>query len=325
MAPKKPFSTTPFRSPEFTNFPDVDQEDTISLNKKTLEAQGEVHREKKLFLTKYTYTYENCNNPLVAVKKCFTHSIYDGELLIGVLKANMFGSMYSFFQFDKQYYSQKMICKLRNNPTTKLTIDNSVIGFNNSRKCKININNGTDLRPDLDYNLHRRTSTNNRIGDAIKNITLNAGLKPDKEAYSYDASENLYIEYECSIFRRKKPRDFVVVYSPSSILYTNELQTMPRIREKYKKGEFHDLVILTNKKPVFSQETESFVLNFSGRVTKPSVKNFQIAHPNDPDYVSLTFGKTGDDDFILDFKFPWTPLQAFAIALSALDSKIWCE
>ena len=28
-------------------------------------------------------------------------------------------------------------------------------------------------------------------------------------------------------------------------------------------------------------ESESFVLNFNGRVTKASVKNFQIVHPED--------------------------------------------
>ena len=42
-----------------------------------------------------------------------------------------------------------------------------------------------------------------------------------------------------------------------------------------------DLVELRNKAPVWNEETQSYVLNFHGRVTQASVKNFQIVHEND--------------------------------------------
>lgn len=42
-----------------------------------------------------------------------------------------------------------------------------------------------------------------------------------------------------------------------------------------------DLVELRNKAPVWNEETQSYVLNFHGRVTQASVKNFQIIHEND--------------------------------------------
>ena len=42
-----------------------------------------------------------------------------------------------------------------------------------------------------------------------------------------------------------------------------------------------------------------YCLNFNGRVTLPSVKNFQlqIEGAPDPNQVSLQFGKTGDNTF----------------------------
>lgn len=42
-----------------------------------------------------------------------------------------------------------------------------------------------------------------------------------------------------------------------------------------------DIVELHNKTPVWNEDTQSYVLNFHGRVTQASVKNFQIVHSND--------------------------------------------
>lgn len=74
---------------------------------------------------------------------------------------------------------------------------------------------------------------------------------------------------------------------------------------KYRDGGARDLLVLHNKSPQWNEgkphfmislranahvfiyiniyiiDTQSFVLNFSGRVTQASVKNFQIVHDND--------------------------------------------
>lgn len=42
-----------------------------------------------------------------------------------------------------------------------------------------------------------------------------------------------------------------------------------------------NLIELHNKAPVWNDDTQSYVLNFHGRVTQASVKNFQIVHAND--------------------------------------------
>lgn len=75
----------------------------------------------------------------------------------------------------------------------------------------------------------------------------------------------------------------------------------------------------------FRIETQSFVLNFNGRVTQASVKNFQIVHDNDLDYIVMQFGRVERDSFTMDYKYPMCLLQAFSIALTSFDAKLACE
>lgn len=82
---------------------------------------------------------------------------------------------------------------------------------------------------------------------------------------------------------------------------------------------------LINKKPFFSPETNSYALEFNGRVTMPSVRNFQIIHPLEPTFITLTFGKESDKVYILDYSNPWCILMAFSVGLTALDYKIGCD
>jgi len=82
---------------------------------------------------------------------------------------------------------------------------------------------------------------------------------------------------------------------------------------------------LMNKPPNWSDEVGAYVLNFNGRVTMASVKNFQLVSPDDLETVVVQFGRVGKDLFTLDFRFPLSPLQAFGIALSSFDYKIACE
>lgn len=45
-----------------------------------------------------------------------------------------------------------------------------------------------------------------------------------------------------------------------------------------------NLIELHNKTPVWNDESQSYVLNFHGRVTQASVKNFQVVHDSDSEY-----------------------------------------
>ena len=78
-----------------------------------------------------------------------------------------------------------------------------------------------------------------------------------------------------------------------------------------------ELYSLGSKEPVY--ENGNYRLNFYGRVSPPSVKNFQIVSVDDPDDIICQFGKVGDDKFHLDFKAPISPFQAFGIALTQFN------
>jgi len=80
-----------------------------------------------------------------------------------------------------------------------------------------------------------------------------------------------------------------------------------------------------NKAPKWNDQIGAFVLNFNKRVTHASVKNFQLTSAEDPDTVYLQFGRVGQDVFNLDFRYPLSPFQAFAICLSSFDYKLCCE
>jgi hypothetical protein len=76
--------------------------------------------------------------------------------------------------------------------------------------------------------------------------------------------------------------------------------------------------IYSSKDPVF--ERGNYRLNFGGRVTMASVKNFQLAAPAEPDNIICQFGKVADDKFHLDYKAPLNAFQAFCLALCHFDT-----
>eukprot|EP00245_Coleochaete_scutata_P010774 TRINITY_DN3882_c0_g1_i3.p1 TRINITY_DN3882_c0_g1~~TRINITY_DN3882_c0_g1_i3.p1 ORF type:complete len:126 (-),score=14.34 TRINITY_DN3882_c0_g1_i3:587-964(-) len=87
------------------------------------------------------------------------------------------------------------------------------------------------------------------------------------------------------------------------------------------------------------EQLQCWCLNFKGRVTVASVKNFQLVAVTDPlpadkgatssgsdhDKVLLQFGKIGKDQFTMDYRYPLSAFQAFAICLSSFDTKLACE
>lgn len=91
-------------------------------------------------------------------------------------------------------------------------------------------------------------------------------------------------------------------------------------------------LVLKNKDPRWHEQLQCWCLNFNGRVTLPSVKNFQlVASPesmaagSENENAILQFGKVGKDVFTMDYQYPISAFQAFAICLSSFDTKIACE
>ncbi|KAG8088939.1 hypothetical protein GUJ93_ZPchr0011g27225 [Zizania palustris] len=102
-------------------------------------------------------------------------------------------------------------------------------------------------------------------------------------------------------------------------------------------------LILQNKAPRWHEQLQCWCLNFRGRVTVASVKNFQLIAATQPtagaptpsqpvpppppehDKVILQFGKVAKDMFTMDYRYPLSAFQAFAICLSSFDTKLACE
>ncbi|EGR30002.1 hypothetical protein IMG5_144760 [Ichthyophthirius multifiliis] len=93
----------------------------------------------------------------------------------------------------------------------------------------------------------------------------------------------------------------------------------------YKSGRKEQQLHYFNKPPKWNDSVQAFVLNFNGRVDKPSVKNFQLIDENNDENIFLQFGRIGEDAFNLDVQYPFSILQAFGICLSSFDYKIACE
>ncbi|XP_062180115.1 tubby-like F-box protein 12 [Phragmites australis] len=106
-------------------------------------------------------------------------------------------------------------------------------------------------------------------------------------------------------------------------------------------------LVLRNKEPRWHEQLQCWCLNFHGRVTVASVKNFQLiaapqldaapsessqpAQPSssssasDHDKVILQFGKVAKDMFTMDYRYPLSAFQAFTICLTSFDTKLACE
>ncbi|CAN1225454.1 Tubby-like F-box protein 2 [Linum perenne] len=93
-------------------------------------------------------------------------------------------------------------------------------------------------------------------------------------------------------------------------------------------------LVLKNRSPRWHEQLQCWCLNFRGRVTVASVKNFQLSAAFEPHHnvsaeeqerVLLQFGKIGKDIFTMDYSYPLSAFQAFAICLSSFDTKPACE
>nr|XP_060629179.1 tubby-related protein 1 isoform X1 [Anolis sagrei ordinatus] len=185
----------------------------------------------------------------------------------------------------------------------------------------------TDLSRDGDNFIGKLRS--NLMGTRFS--VFDNGVNPDRgnADWSNVRQELAAVIYETNVLGFKGPRKMTVVI-PGMNSDSERVPIRPRndndgLLMRWQSKIMDNLIELHNKAPVWNDETQSYVLNFHGRVTHASVKNFQIVHCNDPDYIVLQFGRVADDAFTLDYNYPLCAVQAFAIALSSFDGKLACE
>ncbi|EDL96925.1 tubby like protein 1 (predicted) [Rattus norvegicus] len=137
------------------------------------------------------------------------------------------------------------------------------------------------------------------------------------------------VVYETNVLGFRGPRRMTVII-PGMNSDNERVPIRPRnssdgLLVRWQNKTLESLIELHNKPPIWNEDSGSYTLNFQGRVTQASVKNFQIVHADDPDYIVLQFGRVAEDAFTLDYRYPLCALQAFAIALSSFDGKLACE
>lgn len=138
-----------------------------------------------------------------------------------------------------------------------------------------------------------------------------------------------FVMYASNVLGSKGPRQMKVcipeVKDDGSYEEHRPLRKGDELVTRFKSKDFEGMQYLSNKKPRWNESVGAYVLNFNGRVTMASVKNFQLVLPSDQETVILQFGRVGKDNFTMDYQFPLSPLQAFSICLSSFDSKLACE
>ncbi|XP_058525758.1 tubby-related protein 1 [Ochotona princeps] len=159
------------------------------------------------------------------------------------------------------------------------------------------------------------------------------GRNPQRGGSSADVAslrqELAAVIYETNVLGFRGPRRMTVII-PGMSMDNERVPIRPRnasdgLLVRWQNKTLESLIELHNKPPVWNEDSGSYTLNFQGRVTQASVKNFQIVHADDPDYIVLQFGRVAEDAFTLDYRYPLCALQAFAIALSSFDGKLACE
>ncbi|XP_070943489.1 tubby-related protein 2 isoform X3 [Macaca nemestrina] len=159
------------------------------------------------------------------------------------------------------------------------------------------------------------------------------GVNPDREHLIKNTArirrELGAVCYEPNILGYLGPRKMTAIL-PGTNSQNQRIDVQPRneqesLLSRYQRGEKQGLLLLHSKTPSWNKENGVYTLNFHGRVTRASVKNFQIVDPKHPEHLVLQFGRVGPDTFTMDFCFPFSPLQAFGVCLSSFSWKLAVE
>ena len=115
------------------------------------------------------------------------------------------------------------------------------------------------------------------------------------------------IEYDSNFFA-EKPRSF-------RICFYDLTKKDPVVTHKFE-----------NLAPKYNEDRGCYTLNFFGRVSKASARNFQLTRSvedgEEPEEeFLLSHGKCSKNNFNLDYRDPFNAFNSFAISLTAIGKK----
>ncbi|KAL6848656.1 hypothetical protein ACP4OV_021239 [Aristida adscensionis] len=150
-------------------------------------------------------------------------------------------------------------------------------------------------------------------------------ISPQVSSGNFDVGQ---VSYKYNLLKSRGPRRMFCTMECPSIQETWENSL--KVKSLRRTGT----TVLRNKAPRWHEHLQCWCLNFHGRVTVASVKNFQLVATADPSHpgslgdeetVLLQFGKVDSDIFTMDYRQPLSAFQAFAICLSSFGTKLACE
>lgn len=234
---------------------------------------------------------------------CQTSNTYAGKL-----RSNFLGTKFTIYDSQTPCPAMKSNCK----PQRKVR--------------SIQVSPGVAARnynvATVSYELNvLRTRGPRRMHCTIHSIPISAiqegGIAPTPSEFNNPSNE------QSSPLSASKPKQPPIDFSSNSLAESSESLCSK-----------NDPLILKNKAPRWHEQLQCWCLNFKGRVTVASVKNFQLVAAVEPcqnvpveeqEKVILQFGKIGKDIFTMDYRYPLSAFQAFAICLSSFDTKPACE
>ncbi|OEL28227.1 Tubby-like F-box protein 10 [Dichanthelium oligosanthes] len=150
-------------------------------------------------------------------------------------------------------------------------------------------------------------------------------ISPQVSSGNFDVGQ---VSYKYNLLKSRGPRRMSCTMECPSVQETWEDSL--KVKSLRRMGT----TVLINKAPRWHEHLQCWCLNFHGRVTVASVKNFQLVATADPDHpdsvgdeetVLLQFGKVDSDIFTMDYRQPLSAFQAFAICLTSFGTKLACE
>lgn len=175
-----------------------------------------------------------------------------------------------------------------------------------------------------------KTSNSSRAGRRFFSKQISPQIGPQPPAGNYEIGQ---VAYKFNLLKSRGPRRMrSVLPDPEGMLSSSDLRR--KSETSAGSGAASRGLVLKNKAPRWHEHLQCWCLNFHGRVTVASVKNFQLVADAGPgqaegsreeETVLLQFGKVGDDVFTMDFREPLSAFQAFAICLTSFGTKLACE
>ncbi|XP_053396039.1 tubby-related protein 4-like [Mercenaria mercenaria] len=117
--------------------------------------------------------------------------------------------------------------------------------------------------------------------------------------------------------------DVRLSYNYKNLESFQKAQLKHKLKKALSKGEDsksrYRQFVLHNKAPLWNENSQVYQLDFGGRVTQESAKNFQVEHRGKQ---VMQFGRIDSNAYTLDFQYPFTAIQAFAVALANVTQRL---